>query len=80
MNSAIHRDFLINSGVEFADINLVLDGNPIPSHKAILAARSSYFEVVFLTNVIVRQFPIYFVFFPTFSFYCYYTLSTLLTN
>ena len=66
MNSAIHRDFLINSGVEFADINLVLDGNPIPSHKAILAARSSYFEVtqysytfryilevVFLTNVIV---------------------------
>jgi len=31
-------------GQEFADIDLVLDGKPIASHKAILAARSSYFE------------------------------------
>ena len=31
-------------GAEFSDIDLVLDGVLIPSHKAILAARSSYFE------------------------------------
>jgi len=31
-------------GEEFSDISLVLEGVPIPSHKAILAARSSYFE------------------------------------
>ena len=34
----------LRSGEEFADIFLVLDSSPIPSHKAILAARSSYFE------------------------------------
>lgn len=38
------RQFLLKSGKEFADISLVLDGTPIPAHKAILAARSSYFE------------------------------------
>jgi len=38
------KDFLHNFGNEFADINLYLDGQPIPSHKAILAARTSYFE------------------------------------
>jgi len=38
------KDFLHNSGREFADINLYLDGEAIPSHKAILAARTSYFE------------------------------------
>jgi len=31
-------------GEEFSDIDLVLEGVAIPSHKAILAARSSYFE------------------------------------
>lgn len=34
----------LRSGDEFSDIFLVLDNSPIPSHKAILAARSSYFE------------------------------------
>ena len=34
----------LRSGDEFSDIFLVLDNTPIPSHKAILAARSSYFE------------------------------------
>ena len=34
----------LRSGEEFSDIFLVLDSSPIPSHKAILAARSSYFE------------------------------------
>ena len=38
------KEFLLHSGGEFADIDLILDGTPIPSHKAILAARSSYFE------------------------------------
>ena len=37
------RRFL-RSGEEFADIFLILESTPIPSHKAILAARSSYFE------------------------------------
>ncbi|XP_059143306.1 leucine-zipper-like transcriptional regulator 1 [Physella acuta] len=34
-------------GQEFCDITLVLDGIHIPSHKAILGARSSYFEAMF---------------------------------
>jgi len=34
----------LRSGEEFADIYLILESTPIPSHKAILAARSSYFE------------------------------------
>ena len=34
----------LKAGAEFSDIDLVLDGVAIPSHKAILAARSSYFE------------------------------------
>ena len=34
----------MRSGDEFADITLLLDSDPIPSHKAVLAARSSYFE------------------------------------
>merc|ERR1711994_1215993 len=34
----------MGAGAEFSDIDLVLDGVAIPSHKAILAARSSYFE------------------------------------
>ena len=78
MNSAIHRDFLINSGVEFADINLVLDGNPIPSHKAILAARSSYFEVVFLTNVTVSDiFSVFSYFFLLLLLYFKYIVDQL---
>jgi len=38
------KQFLSHVGQEFADITLILDGTPIPSHKAVLAARSSYFE------------------------------------
>jgi len=38
------KEFLLESGAEFADISLVLEDTVIPSHKAILAARSSYFE------------------------------------
>nr|XP_033811420.1 leucine-zipper-like transcriptional regulator 1 [Geotrypetes seraphini] len=34
-------------GKEFCDITLLLDGRPWPAHKAILAARSSYFEAMF---------------------------------
>lgn len=34
----------LRSGDEFADIFLILESTPIPSHKAVLAARSSYFE------------------------------------
>merc|ERR1719500_2461028 len=42
----IHDDLkhFLRNGAEFADISLVLEGTPIPSHKAVLAARSSYFE------------------------------------
>ena len=39
--------FLKSIGQEFCDITLLLDGVPIPSHKAILAARCSYFEGLF---------------------------------
>uniref|UniRef100_A0A0B6ZJ80 BTB domain-containing protein n=1 Tax=Arion vulgaris TaxID=1028688 RepID=A0A0B6ZJ80_9EUPU len=35
------------NGQEFCDITLVLDGVHIPAHKAILGARSSYFEAMF---------------------------------
>ena len=34
-------------GQEYADITLMLDGKPIPAHKAVLAARSSFFEAMF---------------------------------
>lgn len=39
--------FLISIGKEFCDIILILDGVPIPAHKAVLAARCSYFEGMF---------------------------------
>lgn len=39
--------FLKETGREFCDIQLVLDGVAIPAHKAILAARCSYFEAMF---------------------------------
>lgn len=39
--------FLKSIGKEFCDITLMLDGQPIPAHKAILAARCSYFEGMF---------------------------------
>ncbi|XP_006811985.1 leucine-zipper-like transcriptional regulator 1 [Saccoglossus kowalevskii] len=40
--------FLKGSGDrEFCDITLVLDGVPVPAHKAVLAARCSYFEAMF---------------------------------
>lgn len=39
--------FLKSVGREFCDITLRLNGMPIPAHKAILAARCSYFEAMF---------------------------------
>lgn len=39
--------FLKSVGREFCDITLKLNGKPIPAHKAILAARCSYFEAMF---------------------------------
>uniref|UniRef100_A0AAY4BLD7 BTB domain-containing protein n=1 Tax=Denticeps clupeoides TaxID=299321 RepID=A0AAY4BLD7_9TELE len=41
------RAYLEGAGREFCDITLLLDGHPRPAHKAILAARSSYFEAMF---------------------------------
>ncbi|KAI6072750.1 Leucine-zipper-like transcriptional regulator 1 isoform X2 [Aix galericulata] len=41
------KAYLEGAGVEFCDIILLLDGHPRPAHKAILAARSSYFEAMF---------------------------------
>ncbi|OCU02165.1 hypothetical protein XELAEV_18007926mg [Xenopus laevis] len=38
---------LEGAGNDFCDITLLLDGHPRPAHKAILAARSSYFEAMF---------------------------------
>lgn len=39
--------FLKSTGREFCDINLVLDSDVIPAHKAILAARCTYFQAMF---------------------------------
>ncbi|XP_074641626.1 leucine-zipper-like transcriptional regulator 1 [Tubulanus polymorphus] len=39
--------FLKGVGQEFCDITLMLDNTPIMAHKAVLAARSSYFEAMF---------------------------------
>ena len=39
--------FLDSSGREFCDIVLRLGDVPVAAHKAILAARSSYFEAMF---------------------------------
>lgn len=39
--------FLKSTGKEFCDINLVLDNDVIPAHKAILAARCAYFQAMF---------------------------------
>ncbi|KAL6257700.1 hypothetical protein P5V15_011280 [Pogonomyrmex californicus] len=39
--------FLKSIGREFCDITLILNDTPIPAHKAILAARCSYFEAMF---------------------------------
>ncbi|XP_068020823.1 leucine-zipper-like transcriptional regulator 1 isoform X1 [Melanerpes formicivorus] len=41
------KAYLEGAGTEFCDIILLLDGHPQPAHKAILAARSSYFEAMF---------------------------------
>ncbi|XP_060699747.1 leucine-zipper-like transcriptional regulator 1 isoform X2 [Hemiscyllium ocellatum] len=41
------KNYLEGAGMEFCDITLLLDGHPRPAHKAILAARSSYFEAMF---------------------------------
>lgn len=39
--------FLRNTGKEFCDIDLKLDGLLLPAHKTILAARCAYFEGMF---------------------------------
>ncbi|XP_020638140.3 leucine-zipper-like transcriptional regulator 1 [Pogona vitticeps] len=41
------KAYLEGAGLDFCDIILLLDGHPRPAHKAILAARSSYFEAMF---------------------------------
>uniref|UniRef100_A0A7M4E9A6 Leucine zipper like post translational regulator 1 n=1 Tax=Crocodylus porosus TaxID=8502 RepID=A0A7M4E9A6_CROPO len=41
------KAYLEGAGMDFCDIILLLDGHPRPAHKAILAARSSYFEAMF---------------------------------
>lgn len=48
--SSLEQDmamFLRSTGKEFCDIDLLLDGNVIPAHKSILAARCGYFEAMF---------------------------------
>jgi len=41
------ESFLNQSGSEFCDITLLLDNVRILAHKAVLAARCSYFEAMF---------------------------------
>jgi hypothetical protein len=46
VGNTINEDLkhFLKVGEEFSDIDLVLEGVAVPSHKAVLAARSSYFE------------------------------------
>ena len=39
--------FLRSIGKEFCDVTLLLEDTLLPAHKAILAARCSYFEAMF---------------------------------
>lgn len=39
------KAYLEGGGLEFCDIILLLDGHPRPAHKAILAARSRYWQL-----------------------------------
>jgi len=41
------KSFLEQQGKAFCDLTLALQDEKIPAHKAILAARSSYFEALF---------------------------------
>lgn len=41
------RTFLLSTGKEFCDVDLILEDHIIPAHKAILVARSGYFEARF---------------------------------
>ena len=48
--SALKEDlqrFLLTTGKDFADIELKIEDSLVPAHKAILCARSSYFEGMF---------------------------------
>ncbi|ELT93946.1 hypothetical protein CAPTEDRAFT_218846 [Capitella teleta] len=50
LSATLEKDlthFLSSVGREFCDITLMLDNVPVPAHKAILAARCSYFEAMF---------------------------------
>lgn len=37
----------MSTGKEFCDVDLILEDHVIPAHKAILVARSGYFEARF---------------------------------
>ncbi|KAH3884874.1 hypothetical protein DPMN_008860 [Dreissena polymorpha] len=41
------EDFLKSTGREFCDITLMLGNEAIRAHKAVLAARCTYFEAMF---------------------------------
>ena len=41
------EEFLKTTGQDFCDITLILGGESIPAHKAVLAARCSYFHGLF---------------------------------
>ena len=41
------EQLLKNGGQEFCNLTLILDGETLRVHKAVLAARCSYFEAMF---------------------------------
>lgn len=48
--SSLEQDmamFLVSTGKEFCDIDLILDSHVISAHKSVLAARCGYFEAMF---------------------------------
>ena len=52
------RRFLQATGTEFSDIKLALESNTFPAHKAILAARSSYFEGMYYCKTSITSRPL----------------------
>lgn len=44
------KDFLDQTGQKFCDISLLVDGELFSAHRAILAARCSYFRKMFQSS------------------------------
>ena len=72
------EEFLKSTGQDCCDITLVLDETSIPAHKAILAARCTYFESMFRSFMPEsNSVKVHFVFVAFRSWHFYGIVSTL---